>query len=47
MIRWYRYARWEDVASWETKGWKIEAELGVPHGLWSVLMIWTGEGDPT
>lgn len=47
MIRWYRYARWHDVPKWDGQGWKVEADLGLPHGVYSVLMIWTGEGEPS
>jgi hypothetical protein len=47
MIRWFRYARWEDVAKWEAKGWALHTDLGLPHSAYSVLMIWTREGEPS
>ncbi len=46
MISWFRYVRHADVAAYEANGWAFAADLGPTHGHWSVLMIWTGEGDP-
>ena len=46
-ISWLRYVRHADVPAYEAKGWRIEADLGPTHGLWSVLMRFMGEGVPT
>jgi len=45
-IQWFRYVRHKDRASYEAKGWRFDCDLGTTHGIWSVMMIWTGEGDP-
>lgn len=34
----FRYQRRADVADRLNDGWRYVADLGVPHGLWSVLM---------
>lgn len=47
MISYFRYVRHCDVAARETEGWTVPADLGPTHGLWSVLMKWTGMGEPT
>ena len=46
MISWYRYVLHADVPAYEAAGWVFAAELGPTHGLWSVLMQWTGADDP-
>ena len=46
MISWYRYVRHPDRAVYEARGWVFAADLGPTHGYWSVLMRWTGEGEP-
>lgn len=46
-IQFFRYVRHEDVAAYERTGWAFAADLGLPHALYSVLMRWTGEGEPT
>jgi hypothetical protein len=45
-MKWFRYVRHEDRAKFEAKGWAFAAELHSPHGHWSILMVWTGEGEP-
>jgi len=46
MISWYHYVRHHDRAVYEARGWKFAADLGPTHGHWSVLMRWTGDGEP-
>ena len=46
MIEFYRYVRYEDIPVYEAKGWVVDATLGLPHGAFSVLMKWMGEGEP-
>ena len=46
MIMWFRYVRHADVPRFIAAGWEHAADLGVPHGEWSVLMRWAGEGEP-
>jgi hypothetical protein len=47
MISWFRYVLHSDRAAYEAKGWEVAADLGPTHGQWSVLMRWTGEGEPS
>ena len=47
MISWLRYARHADVPTMESAGWRNLGPLPGNHGHWSVLMIWTGEGEPS
>lgn len=46
MISWFHYVRHADVPVFEREGWIVWRDLGPTHGLWSVLMKWTGEDDP-
>lgn len=46
MIAWFRYVRHADIPAYQARGWIFAADLGPTHGQWSVLMQWTGEGDP-
>lgn len=46
MIGWFAYVRHAEVASYERLGWVVVDSLGPVHGAWSVLMRWTGEGEP-
>lgn len=45
-ISWFRYVRHADVPAREAEGWRIAADLGPTHGLWSVLMQWSRSGSP-
>lgn len=47
MISWLRYVRHADRPAYEARGWVLASDLGPTHGLWSVLMLWAGEGDPS
>ena len=46
-ITWFRYVRHAQRAAYEAAGWVFAADLGPTHGQWSVLMEWTGIGEPT
>jgi len=49
MISWLRFVRHGDVPKFQAAGWVVVGgpdRLGPTHGLWSVLMLWTGEGSP-
>jgi hypothetical protein len=46
MISWFAYVRHEDVAARREEGWVLVGDLGPVHGAWSVLMRWTGPGEP-
>lgn len=47
MISWFRYARHADVPALVASGlWAVIADLGPVHGFYSVLLQWTGEGEP-
>lgn len=46
-VQFFKYVRHSDVETYESKGWAFHSDLGAPHGFYSVLMIWTGEGEPT
>jgi len=39
----FRYIRTSEVADRLDQGWRYAADLGVPHGQWSVLM-WFCDG---
>ena len=43
---WYRYVPHGRRAAYEAAGWTFDADLGPVHGFWTVLMRWTGAGDP-
>jgi len=43
---WYKYVIHSMVAAYEAAGWITVSNLGGPHGEYSVLMQWTGDGDP-
>ena len=47
VIRWFRYVRHAQRAAYEAAGWVFAADLGPTHGQWSVLMEWTGIGEPS
>lgn len=40
------YVRHGERAAHEAAGWVFVSDLGPTHGQWSVLMKWTGEGEP-
>jgi hypothetical protein len=45
--QWFRYVVHAQIGSYLSKGWTIADDLaGTSHGAWSVLMKWTGEGEP-
>lgn len=46
MVSWFKYVRFADVPAHEEKGWVVDCKMLSPHGEWSVLMRWTGEGEP-
>jgi hypothetical protein len=46
MISWFAYVRHDEVRAREDAGWVLVGDLGPVHGAWSVLMRWTGPGDP-
>ena len=37
-IRWFRFVRHHDRATYEAQGWVFAADLGPVHGCYSVLM---------
>lgn len=45
-FRWTKYIRKEEREAYEALGWEIRDHLGQPHGEWSYLGVWTGEGEP-
>ena len=47
MITWLRYVPLAEVGEYLAKGWAISDDLtGCPHGNYSVLCVWKGEGEP-
>ncbi len=46
MITWYRYVRHADLVRALIDGWRWCADLGQPHGEYSCLMEWAGDGEP-
>ena len=45
-VQWFRYVRHAERAAYEARGWVFAADLGLPHGAYSLLMEWRGEGEP-
>ncbi len=46
-ISFYRYVNHHRAAAYQAAGWRVCGRLHVTrHGQWSVLMRWTGAGDP-
>lgn len=49
MIKWFRYVRFVDIPTYLALGWEWnpdEPPLHAPHGLYSVIMEWVGDGEP-
>jgi hypothetical protein len=46
VLSYFRYVRHADVPAFAVRGWAICGDLGPVHGHWSVLMRWTGPGEP-
>ncbi len=46
IVRFYSYGAHGRRAEFEAVGWIFAAELGFPHGAYSVLREWRGEGEP-
>lgn len=42
----YRYVPHWQTAEYEELGWQFAANLGPPHGCYSALYVWAGEGEP-
>lgn len=42
----YRYVAHWRTADYEALGWQFAANLGPPHGCYSALYVWAGEGEP-
>lgn len=42
----FRYVLHSRRMAYEAAGWIFSADLGLPHGFYSVLMEWAGAGDP-
>ena len=47
MIQWLRWVKLADVGSYLARGWTIrDCAAGTHHGIYSVLMLYVGEGEP-
>lgn len=47
MIQWLRYVSHAEVESFKAQGWVLSNDLkGTHHGVFSVIMVWTGQGVP-
>jgi hypothetical protein len=46
MISHFRYVLHSRREAYEALGWTFAADLGPTHGEYSVLMKWSGEGEP-
>lgn len=42
----YRYVPHWQTTQYEELGWQFAANLGPPHGCYSALYVWAGEGAP-
>jgi hypothetical protein len=45
-MTWLCYVTFDDVPTYEAKGWRVHSELGGNHGCYSLLMIWEGDDEP-
>jgi hypothetical protein len=47
MISWFRYVPVRSLGQYLAAGWTIADDMAGTHlGYWSVLMTWTGAGEP-
>lgn len=46
MIRWFQFVPHARIAAFEAIGWKLKGDAGAHHSVWSVVMVWEGEGNP-
>ena len=46
-MTWLCYVTFDDVPSYEAKGWRVRSTLGGNHQHYSILMIWEGDGEPS
>lgn len=47
MISYFRYVNHDQVEAFLKKGWVVADTMeGTPHGFYSILMKWMGEGEP-
>lgn len=42
----FKYVPHSQTKEYEALGWEFSANLGPPHGCYSVLYVWAGEGEP-
>jgi len=46
-ITWTKFVLHTEVEAYREAGWITAGDLrGTPHGHWSVIMKWNGEGEP-
>ncbi len=45
-MTWFRYVRHHEVGPAICAGWYVIGGLGPVHGVYSVLMKWSGGGEP-
>ena len=46
-ISWTKYVPKEQKETYEQLGWQVDDKLRqTPHGHWSYIGTWTGEGEP-
>ncbi len=46
MTRIFQFVPYFRVADFEADGWVFSCNLGAPHGFYSCLMEWCGDGEP-
>lgn len=42
----YKYVPHSETKAYEALGWRFASTLGSPHGFYSSLYVWGGEGEP-
>lgn len=42
----YKYVPHSETKAYEALGWRFASALGSPHGFYSSLYVWEGDGDP-
>lgn len=42
----FKYVPHSETTAYEALGWRFAGNLGSPHGFYSSLYVWDGDGEP-
>lgn len=42
----FKYVPHSETKAYEALGWRFAGDLGSPHGFYSSLYVWEGQGEP-